>query len=290
VRISLGDVSLWFDVSGPSVIPQGDTTVERPVLVAVHGGPGLDHMTVKSALGPLADDLQVLYFDLRGHGRSDRSSAESWNMRTWADDLRRLCDALGLRKPVVLGSSFGGDVALTYAALFPDHPGGVILANTTGGHRDEPRVIEAFGRLGGPEAAAIIERIFAADAEDLQAEFNRVCYPLYSATRDWAGESRRFLARMIRNPDVASHYDASSFDPWSLIGAVRCPVLVLAGEDDPVCPLPVVEELASRLPAGTTGLVRLPGARHTIFRDRPDLAFPAVKAFVAQTRESHNAS
>ena len=75
MRISLGDVSLWFDVSGPSVIPQGDTTVERQVLVAVHGGPGLDHMTVKSALGPLAEDVQVLYFDLRGHGRSDHSSA-----------------------------------------------------------------------------------------------------------------------------------------------------------------------------------------------------------------------
>lgn len=142
----------WFDVSGPSVIPQGDTTVERPALVAVHGGPGLDHMTVKSALEPLAGDFQVLYLDLRGHGRSDRSSAECWNMRTWADDLRRLCDAPGLRKPVILGSSFGGDVALTYAALFPDHPGGIILANTTGGHRDEPRVIEAFGRAGGPEA------------------------------------------------------------------------------------------------------------------------------------------
>jgi proline iminopeptidase len=150
MRVSLGDVSLWFDVSGPSVIPRGDTTVERPVLVAVHGGPGLDHMTVKPALEPLAADFQVLYFDLRGHGRSDRGSAESWNMRTWADDLRRLCDALGLDKPVILGSSFGGDVALTYAALFPDHPGGVILANTTGGHWGGPRVIEAFGRLGGP--------------------------------------------------------------------------------------------------------------------------------------------
>ena len=45
MRISLGDASLWFDVSGPSVVPQGDTTAERPVLVAVHGGPGLDHMT-----------------------------------------------------------------------------------------------------------------------------------------------------------------------------------------------------------------------------------------------------
>ena len=296
MRISLGDVSLWFDVSGPSVIPQGDATAERPVVVAVHGGPGLDHMTVKSALGPLAEDFQVLYFDLRGHGRSDRSSAGSWNMRTWADDLRRLCDALGLRQPVVLGSSFGGDVALTYAALFPDHPGGIILANTTGGQWDDPRVTEAFGRVGGPEAAAIIERIrtyrrggYAADAEDLQAEFTRVCYPLYSATPGWAEESRRFLARMIRNPDVASHYDrheVSSFDPWSLIGAVRCPVLVLAGEDNPVCPLPIVEELASRLPAETTRLVTLPGARHTIFRDRPDLAFPAVRTSSSRSRQA----
>jgi hypothetical protein len=44
---------------------------------------------------------------------------------------------------------------------------------------------------------------------------------------------------------------------------------------------PLVKEISPAL---------LPGARHTIFRDRPDLAFPAVKAFVAQTRENHPAS
>ena len=94
---------------------------------------------------------------------------------------------------------------------------------------------------------------------------------------------------MIKNTDVAVHYsvhEVHAFDPWSVIGAVRCPVLVLAGEDDPVCPLPVVEELASQLPAETTRLVRLPRARHTIFRDRPDLAFPAVRHFVSQVTES----
>jgi pimeloyl-ACP methyl ester carboxylesterase len=122
MRISLGDASLWFDVSGPSVIPQGDTTLERPTLVAVHGGPGLDHIIMAARLAPLTDHLQVVYYDQRGHGRSDHSTAESWNLRTWADDLRRLCDALGLAKPVVLGTSFGGFVALTYAGLFPDHP------------------------------------------------------------------------------------------------------------------------------------------------------------------------
>ena len=80
---------------------------------------------------------------------------------------------------------------------------------------------------------------------------------------------------MIRNPDVAAHYDShevSSFDPWSLLGAVRCPVLVLAGEDDPVCPLPVVEELASQFPDSTTRLVRVP---------EPDLGFPAT--FIRET-------
>lgn len=48
----------------------------------------------------------------------------------------------------------------------------------------------------------------------------------------------------------------------------------------------MVEELASQLPADTTRLVRLPEARHTIFRDRPVLAFPAVKTFVAQIGEA----
>ena len=129
--MNLGDVSLWFDVSGPSVVPSGAGVVERPTLVAVHGGPGADHINLKDALAPLADHFQILFYDQRGHGRSDHSSPEFWNQRTWATDLRRLCDTLGLHRPVVLGSSFGGRVTLTYAGLFPGHARGIILANTT---------------------------------------------------------------------------------------------------------------------------------------------------------------
>ena len=53
-------------------------------------------------------------------------------------------DALGLVKPVVLGSSFGGFVTLTYAGMFPGHPGGVILTNTSGGRIDHPASVEIF--------------------------------------------------------------------------------------------------------------------------------------------------
>jgi pimeloyl-ACP methyl ester carboxylesterase len=283
MRVGVGDVKLWFDVSGPSVVPDGARVIERPTLVAVHGGPGADHINLKAALAPLADHFQLLFYDQRGHGRSDHSTAEFWNQRTWAADLKELCDTLGLCRPVVLGSSFGGRVVLTYAGLFPGHARGIILANTTGGRADDQRSVEVFRRLGGAEAAAAAERDFAEKSEESRTEFRRVCGPLYTSKPWSAAELQQQRTRSIQTLDVNVHFfrdEATRFSPWSLLDRVTGPVLILAGEDDPVCPLPVVMELASRLPAETTSLVRLPGARHAIFRDRPDLAFPAVEEFV----------
>ncbi len=289
MRISLGDVTLWFDVSGPSVVPRGAAAVERPTLVAVHGGPGMDHINLKAELAPLAEHVQILYYDQRGHGRSDHATDESWNLPTWADDLRRLCDALGLVRPVVLGSSFGGHVALTYAGLFSGHPGGIILANTTGGRSDPRRSIETFRRLGGDQAAAVAARDFANPTTESLAEYRRVCQPLYTSKPGDPGELRQRQTRSIQTSDVNRHYfrpEASRFDPWSVLGKITSPVLILAGEDDPVCPLPVAEDLAAQLPPATTRLLRLPGARHTIFRDRADLAFPAVEEFIRRIKTS----
>jgi pimeloyl-ACP methyl ester carboxylesterase len=287
VQIDLGDVRLWFDVSGPSVVLQDDAAVERPTLVAVHGGPGMDHTHVKADLAPLADQVQVLYVDQRGHGRSGYGEPADWNLPTWADDLRRFCDALGLVKPVVLGSSFGGFVALAYAGLFPDHPGGVILANTTGGRTDHAASVAAFRRLGGDEAARVAQRDFAELTEESAAEFDRVCLPLYSRRPGYAGETRRMLARSIHTTEVNLHFfrnELARFDPWTVAPDVRCPALVLAGADDPICPLPLVEQLAGHLPASTTRLVCLPDAGHAIFRDQPDLAFSAVEDFLLQIK------
>jgi proline iminopeptidase len=289
MRVHLNDVSLWFDVSGPSVVPGSATAVERPTLVAVHGGPGADHINLKETLAPLTDDFQIVFYDQRGHGRSDLSTAEFWNQRTWATDLKELCDALGLVRPFVLGSSFGGRVALTYAGLFPGHARGIILANTTGGHADDRASIEVFRRIGGPEAAAAAERDFAENSQESRTEFRRICGPLYSSKPWSAEELHNQRARSIQTLEVNLHFfrdEAPRFSPWTLLSRVTSPVLILAGEDDPLCPLPVVEELAGRLPASTTSLVRLPSARHTIFRDRPDLAFPAIEEFIRRVERS----
>jgi pimeloyl-ACP methyl ester carboxylesterase len=105
----------------------------------------------------------------------------------------------------------------------------------------------------------------------------------------FAEESRQRRARSILTMEVNLHYfrhEAPRFDPWTILTGVTCPVLVLEGEDDPMCPIPVVRELARQLPADTTRLVCVPGARHFIFHDWPDLAFPAVEDSLRQMKDT----
>ena len=49
-------------------------------------------------------------------------SARELDLAQWGDDVRAFCDALGIADPVVLGASFGGMVAMSYATRHPDHP------------------------------------------------------------------------------------------------------------------------------------------------------------------------
>ena len=236
---------------------------------------------MKLELAPLADDVQIIFYDQRGHGRSDHSRAEFWNLPTWADDLRRFCDALGLVKPVVLGSSFGGFVTLTYAGMFPGHPGGVILTNTTGGRIDHPASVEIFRRLGGDEAAAVAARDFAELTEQSADEFNRVCHPLYSSKPGFVEESRQGLARSIHTTEVNLHYfrnEAPRFDPWNVLADVSCPVLILAAKTTRSAPY-----LSSR-----TSPASSPPRQHDWFACREHATVSSATAPTSRFRQSRN--
>ena len=117
--VSVGDVRLYFDVSGAGWAIDRDGIHERPVLIGLHGGPGIDGTKHRYTLASLADTAQVIVPDQRGHGRSDLSDAEHWNLATWAADVKGFSDALGIARPVVLGSSFGGFVTQKYATTSP---------------------------------------------------------------------------------------------------------------------------------------------------------------------------
>jgi pimeloyl-ACP methyl ester carboxylesterase len=130
VRVAVGDTHLYFDVEGMGLVPDGPTMRERPVVVCLHGGPGFDHSMVKTSLAPLADIAQLVFPDHRGQGRSDPSEPARWNLDTWIDDLRGFCEALGLGRPVILGQSFGGVVAMGAAIRYPELPGKLIVSSS----------------------------------------------------------------------------------------------------------------------------------------------------------------
>ncbi len=179
VFVSIDGVRLFVDVDGANLVPDGTSMRERPTIVMVHGGPGFDHTPFKAHYASLTDSAQVVYYDHRGNGRSEDGPRERWTLDQWADDLRSLCDVLGIERPIVFGTSFGGFVALNYGLRHPDHPAKLILSSTTGRIHLE-RSLAMFERLGGPDVRAVAERFFTEPTPENLDEYLQTCGPHYT--------------------------------------------------------------------------------------------------------------
>lgn len=268
-------MSLWYDVMSPSVVIEDGRVVERPVLLGVHGGPGIDSSSIAAGLAPLADVAQVVRYDQRGHGRSDAGNPATWTEATWADDLRSLIDALGISRPVVWGGSFGARVVLTYAARHPGHAAGIVVSHG-GGRMDRDAIVDGMRRLGGERAA----RVCAADAAEPGAhhdEWLAVCLPLHSRRPGAVAYFRELNRLAIRTP-VRTGMPAAHVDG---LDRVTCPVLLICGEQDPSVPVSIMEEVRNLLVAAPTRLVTLPDCGHTVFRDQPARAYSAIRDFLS---------
>lgn len=260
MHVSVNGVRLFFDVEGAKFVPDGPVMREKPTLLLLHGGPGFDHSLYKPAYSALADAGQIIYLDHRGNGRSEDGPQEDWNLAQWGDDVRAFCDALGIVNPIVLGASFGGMVALSYATRHPGHASKLVLISTsaTGGtYRD--RRVALFERFGGPEVGALARRRFLElqghpDQVSLEA-WRRLAFPLYTRIPRDPDAARRavnrseVLQRFVR-PDGEAH----TFDMVSDLHRIRCPTLILGGEDDPIHPIESQRRRCHRIWCSSSGL------------------------------------
>ena len=92
---------------------------EGPDVVMVHGITGNLAVWHLHLVPELASRCRLLTYDLRGHGLSDAPPA-GYSLDDMADDLLGLLDALDVERPVVVGHSYGADIALYFAAAHPD--------------------------------------------------------------------------------------------------------------------------------------------------------------------------
>ncbi len=104
-------------------------------IIAVNGGPGLSHkyMVMNDLWLRVARHRLVVLYDQRGTGASKRMKANaSQSMDTQVADLEGLRSHLGLDKVALLGDSYGGFVAMAYAAAHPEHVAKLILSDSPG--------------------------------------------------------------------------------------------------------------------------------------------------------------
>ncbi len=228
----------------------------------------------------MADIAQVVYYDHRGHGRSDRRPPSEWTLDTFADDVVRLCDALGIAKPIVLGQSFGGFVAQRYIERHPGHPSKVILSSTSP-HMKRERKEAMFGKLGGPAAADSCRRFWSEPNAATWDDYGVHCRHLYNTTPQDPDAG----ARTIHNYDILFASAAGEQRTMNLLPGLaqaRCPVLVMVGEQDPVCPLADAQDIAAALPPRWMQYRAFPNVGHGAWRDDADAAFAELRRFILQ--------
>ena len=279
MQIAVNGTRLWFDVEGPGLVVDGDELRERPTVLLVHGGPGVyDHSYFKPFFTPLAAEAQLVYVDLRDHGRSDWQDASSWSFEACADDLRAFCDSLEITKPIVFGHSMGGPIVLLYGERHPGHAAGLIVQSGFA-RWDTPRMVEAFRHLAGDDVAEIAGRSYSGESvpDEEWARVFAAFGPNLPATERQAHvrtnlELNEHGMELIRRLDIADR-----------LSLVDCPTLVAVGELDPVTPLAAAEEIADALPDGIGQLEVIRGAGHFPWLDDPDRYWPMIVEFVEST-------
>jgi proline iminopeptidase len=283
MHIEVNGARIFFDVVGSKLAPEGEAMVERPTLIVMHGGPGFDHSLMRPYFDRFADTHQVIYIDHRGNGRSS-GEAETWTLAQWGDDVHGFCRALGIEKPVVYGLSFGGMVAMSYAARHPEAPSKLVFSSTAG-RMDLPATYAMMEQLGGAEARRIAEAFWTAPNADAAAEYISVCMPLYnphSADPANAGLGAAARKRAIQRTEVMFHFiegEQRTMDLLTGLAAVTCPTLVMAGGLDPITPPSCAREIYAALPEGVAELVVFDDAGHGIHRDQPDRAEAVLRRF-----------
>lgn len=277
VRVEVHGKRLWFDVDGHGLDAVGGEMRPRPTVVLLHGGPGgFDHSYFKPDFSRLTDVAQVVYLDLPGHGRSDWGAAEDWSFDMAGDAVRAFCDVIGLDDPIVLGHSFGGQVAIAYASRHPDHPAGLLLQSTMA-HFDLDRVVDGFRESAGAEIADIVRRSYLGDGTVAAEEWDR-CWRLFGGWVPGALEK----ARIPRNDElnVVGGRLMLEIDLRPALSDVGCPTLISVGNLDPITPVWASEEMASALPDGLATLEVLESAGHFPWRDAPQPYWASVERFV----------
>ncbi len=241
-------------------------------VVLLHAFP-LNRKVWVPQVAELSARYRVIAPDFRGHGESGVADEDS-TMERLAEDVRGLLDHLKLERVALGGLSMGGYVALAFVRRWPERVRALVLADTRASADTEE------GRKGRFETAALAEREgSAAIAETMVPKL------LGPTTLEHKPEVVAAVRAMILEASPAGIAAAlrgmavrpASFD---LLPTIKCPTLIIVGEQDGLTP-PADSEAMAKAISGST-LVRIPEAGHLSNLEQPEKFNGALSGFLKE--------
>jgi pimeloyl-ACP methyl ester carboxylesterase len=231
-------------------------TAAAPTIVMLHEGLGSIGLW-KDFPHALAErtGCGVLVYSRYGHGASDKQAEKrpiTFMHREGEVVLPELLDKFVIARPILLGHSDGGSIALIFAGRYPERTRALIL--------EAPHVfVEEFGLKSIRNAKTAFE------TTDFRSKLGR-----YHAHVD---ESFRAWNDIWLDPQ---------FPAWNIesyLATIGCPVLCIQGEDDEYGTRAQVDAIVAKVPG--TELLMLPQCGHSPHRDQREATLTKVSEFVA---------
>ena len=268
---SVNGVRLFYQLSGA-----GEPVVLIP-------GLGLDHTYFRYAIPELERHFQVLAYDPRGTGQSDRPPGE-YSATLWSNDLRQLLALLGIPEAHVVGSSLGGCVALDLVRQTPEAAKSLILVAAFSeldraletNFRMRIRIVEQLGLTG-----VISDHVLL---WTLSREFIETERGKQAAEGLLAGLSRNdpklyveFLKAILRFGRVLPGQEG---EPkfTSYLSQIKNPTLVIVGDRDILTPVAFSQKICDRMPDAELAIIKNCG--HITFIEQPEENTRLIVEFV----------
>ena len=240
----------WYGVTG-------ELSPERPALLALHGGPGSTH-NYFAPLERLAESGRtVVLYDQVGCGRSEKRPGAAWSLELFVDEVDALRAELGLDRVHLLGTSWGGMLALEHALRRPGTLTSLILSSTLAGVADWEVEARRLRDELPADVRAVLDRHEAAGTYD-DPEYEQAM-AAFDARHFHRGEPRPELERMQAEKGVEAYRAMVGPNEWTMTGVLKgwdvrsrlseldVPTLVVRGRYD-MCSDPIARTLVDGIP------------------------------------------
>ena len=248
---------------------------DGPPLVLIHGMFG-DYLDWEPVLEPLSASHRVIALDLPGFGASSKPRRE-YTADFFVSTLHEFFSQLGIERPILVGNSFGGQIAMLYALAHPENVAKLILVNSGG-----------FRQYCDAERSLTESRFSEQILAGLTPQINTF---LFSGVFTKQSEtSVRYLSKQnakLQRPDYPAYaYALASSIRLSLatylidrLPEIACATLLVWGEKDQVIPVEQARLALTKLTKGE--LKTLPDCGHAPQMECPARFMEAIREFLS---------